>query len=63
MQKCCRLLLSLVILSAAFAQSGYHLVKKIAIPGDGFWDYLTTDPSTGRVFVSHGTEVVVVDGK
>jgi hypothetical protein len=62
MQKCCRLLLSLVILSAAFAQSGYHLVKKIAIPGEGFWDYLTTDPSTGRVFVSHGTEVDVVDG-
>src|SRR5580698_5597376 len=62
MQKCCRLLLSLVMLSAAFAQSGYHLVKKIAIPGEGFWDYLTTDPSTGRVFVSHGTEVDVVDG-
>lgn len=53
----------LFVLAAASAQSGYHLVKKIPIPGDGFWDYLTTDPATGRVFVSHGTEVDVVDGK
>jgi DNA-binding beta-propeller fold protein YncE len=54
---------SLLVFAAAFAQSGYHLIKKISIPGDGFWDYLTTDPATGRVFVSHGTEVDVVDGK
>jgi DNA-binding beta-propeller fold protein YncE len=61
MQK--RALLALVlVLAAASAQSGYHLIKKISIPGDGFWDYLTTDPATGRVFVSHGTEVDVVDG-
>lgn len=55
--------LLLLVLAVAFAQSGYHQIKKIAIPGDGFWDYLTTDPATGRVFVSHGTEVDVVDGK
>ncbi len=55
--------LSLLVLTVAFAQSGYHQIKKISIPGDGFWDYLTTDPGTGRIFVSHGTEVDVVDGK
>jgi DNA-binding beta-propeller fold protein YncE len=55
--------LFLLALAVAFAQSGYHQVKKIAIPGDGFWDYLITDPDTGRIFVSHGTEVDVVDGK
>ena len=54
--------LLLLVFAVAFAQSGYHQIKKIAIPGDGFWDYLTTDPATGRVFVSHGTEVAVVDG-
>jgi len=53
----------LLVLAVAFAQSGYHKIRKISIPGDGFWDYLTTDPATGRVFVSHGTEVDVVDGK
>ncbi len=55
--------LLLLVLAVAFGQSGYHRIKKISIPGDGFWDYLTTDPGTGRVFVSHGTEVDVVDGK
>ncbi len=55
--------LLLFALAVAFAQSGYHQVRKISIPGDGFWDYLTTDPETGRVFVSHGTEVDVVDGE
>jgi DNA-binding beta-propeller fold protein YncE len=55
--------LLLLVLAVAFAQSGYHQIKKIGIPGDGFWDYLTTDPGTGRIFVSHGTEVDVVDGK
>jgi len=55
--------LLLLVLAVAFAQSGYHQIKKISIPGGGFWDYLTTDPDTGRVFVSHGTEVDVVDGQ
>jgi DNA-binding beta-propeller fold protein YncE len=55
--------LLLLVLAVAFAQSGYHKIRKISIPGDGFWDYLTADPATGRVFVSHGTEVDVVDGK
>jgi len=53
----------LLVLAAAFAQSGYHQLKKISIPGDGFWDYLIADGASGRVFVSHGTEVDVVDGK
>ena len=55
--------LLLLVLAAAFAQSGYHQLKKISIPGDGFWDYLIADGATGRVFVSHGTEVDVVDSK
>ncbi len=55
--------LLLVVLAVVFAQSGYHLIKKIPVPGDGFWDYLTTDPATGRIFVSHGSQVDVVDGK
>src|SRR3984885_8241906 len=61
MYKGCALLL--LAFAVAFAQSGYHQIKKISIPGDGFWDYLTTDPGTGRVFVSHGPEVDVVDPK
>lgn len=52
-----------LVLSAAFAASGYHRVQKITIGGDGFWDYLIADGATGRVYVSHGTEVDVIDTK
>jgi DNA-binding beta-propeller fold protein YncE len=41
--------------------SGYHLVKKVAIGGDTGWDYLYAEPTTHRIFISHGTHTVVVD--
>ena len=43
------------------ASAAYHLVKKIPIGGEGFWDYLTVDSAAKRLYVSHGTHVVVVD--
>jgi DNA-binding beta-propeller fold protein YncE len=58
-----RYLSALLVLSAAFAQSNYHQLKKISIGGEGGWDYLIADASSGRVYVSHGTEVDVVDTK
>lgn len=41
--------------------SGYHLVKKVKLGGNGGWDYLEVDPATHRLFVSRGTHVIVVD--
>lgn len=35
---------------------------KVDIGGQGGFDYLTADPATGRVFVSRGTHIMVVDG-
>jgi DNA-binding beta-propeller fold protein YncE len=58
-----RYLTALLVLSTAFAQSNYHRLKKISIGGEGGWDYLIADTSSGRVFVSHGAEVDVVDTK
>ncbi len=55
-----RTILALLALSVAFAQSGYHQIKKISIGGEGGWDYLLAD-GHGRVFVSHAAEVAVVD--
>jgi len=52
----------LLAVTIAFAQSGYHQLKKITIGGEGGWDYLIADPSSGRVYVSHAAEVDVVDG-
>jgi DNA-binding beta-propeller fold protein YncE len=38
-------------------------VAKFSIGGDGGTDYLTAEPGTGRVFISRGTHVMVVDGR
>lgn len=37
-------------------------VQKFNIGGDGGTDYLTAEPGTGRVFVSRGSHVMVLDG-
>jgi hypothetical protein len=37
-------------------------VQKYNIGGDGGNDYLSSDPSSGRVYISRGTHVMVVDG-
>ena len=36
-------------------------VHKFSIGGEGATDYLTAEPGTGRVFVSRGTHVMVLD--
>jgi len=41
--------------------SGYHVVKTVSIPGDEGWDYLTVDSDARRVYVSHGSHVVVMN--
>src|SRR5881392_1971796 len=38
-------------------------VARYSIGGDGGTDYLTAEPGTGRVFVSRGTHVMVIDGR
>ena len=51
------------IVQTASAQStpGYQVTKKIPIPGQGSWDYLTVDADARRLYVSHGTQVEVLD--
>jgi YVTN family beta-propeller protein len=46
---------------AAPAADGYSIVKKIPIPGQGSWDYLIVDEGARRLYVSHGTQVEVLD--
>src|SRR3984957_1637640 len=43
------------------AGSGYSIIKKIPIPGTGSWDYLSVDEAARRLYVSHGTQVEVID--
>ncbi len=46
-------------------EGGYHLLKKYdlgAAPGGKeYWDYITFDASTRRLYISHNTEVKVAD--
>jgi YVTN family beta-propeller protein len=55
----------LILIAAAFAPpasaGGYSVTKKVSISGQGSWDYLTVDEANRRLYVSHGTQVEVVD--
>lgn len=58
--------IALALALAAMALTGradepYHFLKEIPIGGDGGWDYLAVDPGAERLYVSHATEVVVID--
>src|SRR5216117_2186652 len=37
-------------------------VEKVDIKGEGGTDYVAVEPSTGRVFVSRSTHVMVIEG-
>jgi DNA-binding beta-propeller fold protein YncE len=41
--------------------SGYQVTKHIPVPGEGGWDYLIVDAAARRLYMSHGTHVVVFD--
>lgn len=41
--------------------SGYKIVKRINVGGEGFWDYMLADGDAHRLYVSHGTVVKVID--
>src|SRR3954471_12975934 len=55
-------LVAVSLSSAHLASAQTFKVQKYSIGGDGGTDYLTAEPSTGRVFISRGTQVMVVDG-
>jgi YVTN family beta-propeller protein len=43
------------------ADGPYQLIKDVPIGGEGGWDYLTVDGAAKRLYISHGTKVVVYD--
>ena len=62
-------LLFLIWSAAQYAQpaaqsepaSGYHLLKKVHLGGEGGWDYLAMDSAARRLYISRGTHVLVLD--
>jgi hypothetical protein len=62
---CLAFLMVAVLAIAGSPKGNYRLLKKVdfgAAPGGReYFDYITVDPSARRVYLSHGTEVKVVD--
>jgi YVTN family beta-propeller protein len=48
---------------AAPAAPAYHIVKTVPLGAPDKWDYVEFDAGSGRVFVSHGDRLTVLDGK
>ena len=57
------LLGSSLVLDAQTTNSQYRIAHKFPLGGEGGWDYITVEETTGRLFVSHGSVVLVVDEK
>ena len=47
--------------SCSGGSDGYHVTKTIQVGGDEGWDYVGVDSAARRVYVSHGSHVVVLD--
>src|SRR5438132_13473248 len=41
--------------------TGYKVEARYPVPGNGGFDYLTIDSAARRLYLSHGTQVDVVD--
>jgi YVTN family beta-propeller protein len=55
------LALALPLTAHAADASKYHILRHMAVGGDGGWDYLTFDPARHRLFIARSTRVMVVD--
>jgi YVTN family beta-propeller protein len=55
-------LLSVCFVYSKAAPTGkYKVINKISLEGSERWDYLFSDDQSGRLYVSHGTMVQVID--
>jgi YVTN family beta-propeller protein len=52
-----------MFISSAFAQSKpvYQQVAKFQVGGDGGWDYVTFDGKGDRLFIAHGSSIIVLN--
>src|SRR5579862_3449978 len=46
---------------AQAADPHYRITQQVPLPGDEGWDYLTYEQGGERLFVSHGSHVLVID--
>ena len=41
--------------------SGYRVIERLTLGGEGRWDYLAVDPDANRLYISRSSHVMVVD--
>ena len=52
----------LIIAANSYAgDSGYHVIKRLQVGGDGGWDYLTIDDVARRLYISRSSHVMIID--
>src|SRR5665213_971177 len=39
----------------------YHILQQVKLPDEGGWDYLNVDSDARRIYITHETEVLVLD--
>src|SRR2546423_2119216 len=49
------------VLASLQGGTGYKVETRYPVPGNGGWDYIYIDSAARRLYLSHGTEVNVVD--
>jgi YVTN family beta-propeller protein len=47
--------------AAVCAATNYELLKKVPVAGAGGWDYIAVDEAARRVYITHATQVDVLD--
>ncbi len=53
--------LAVLLATTTFAQTGFQLIKKTVIGGEGGWDYLSVDEQNRKLYVSHSKLVEVLN--
>jgi len=58
---CCVAAICALAMPARAQGGGYHILNTVTLGGDGGWDYLNLDPATGKLFITRGSHLMVVD--
>src|SRR4030095_178176 len=49
------------VFGGLMAQKEFHIIKTFHIQSAGGWDYIAVGPGNNRLYVSHGTQVNILD--
>ncbi len=61
MKKFITLCILAIAVNSFAADSGYHIIKRLKVGGEGGWDYLTVDDAARRLYISRSTHVMIID--